>query len=187
VEIRGEVRGRIDAGDGAEPVRLGLKDRRAQLQLPEHVERPALVVVVEADEPHERRVLGLDGREHVLDEPLPVPAPNDVVLQRHVAPRPARREERCWRNRVGRAVGLKKLRHQLGSRARRVGQTMHAARGAQLVTTEPLEKIAEAKRPGRCERLDDRVLGPARRDLKIDLARDVDEPLLRQDSQDGAR
>src|SRR5947209_8618125 len=50
VEVGGEGTGRIEAALGVRPVQHGLKDARAQLDLPEHFQSPPLVVVVEAGE-----------------------------------------------------------------------------------------------------------------------------------------
>jgi hypothetical protein len=50
MEVRGEVTGLVDLGDVPQPMRFGTLDSGAELELPEDLELPALVVVVETDE-----------------------------------------------------------------------------------------------------------------------------------------
>ena len=50
MEIGGEVTGLVDLGDVPQPMRFGTLDSGAELELPEDLELPALVVVVETDE-----------------------------------------------------------------------------------------------------------------------------------------
>jgi hypothetical protein len=50
VEVGGEVAGLVDLGDVPEAMRFGTLDSGAELELPEDLELPALVVVVETDE-----------------------------------------------------------------------------------------------------------------------------------------
>jgi len=75
------VRGRIEPRGVAEAVGLRRDDVGPELEVPEHVELAARVVIVEADESNERRVVALP-HDGVIDEPLSVPGVHDLALGR---------------------------------------------------------------------------------------------------------
>src|SRR5437868_5824411 len=78
MEVGSEVSRRIHPLDGPQTVRLGLMDLRSELELPENLKGPALVVVVQADELDQRRVPFRWRRHNVLDEPLTMSDLDDV-------------------------------------------------------------------------------------------------------------
>jgi hypothetical protein len=79
VQVGAAVRGRVDLLERAEALRLGHDGVRAELEVPQHLELAAWVVVVDADEAHERRVVALAVFD-ALDQPLPVPRVHDLPL-----------------------------------------------------------------------------------------------------------
>lgn len=82
----------------------------ADLELPDSFERLTLIVVVEADETHERGVALRGGLHETFDQPLPVANGDDVALARRVAASLVGDED-GWRRRalVG-AVRVEKAR-----------------------------------------------------------------------------
>ena len=144
MQVGREVPRRIQLGDGAEAVGLGMEDLRAQLELPEHIESATLVVVVETDELHERGVALLRGRHHVLDQPLPVPDLDDVPGSGSVPRDLMRAEDGLRRRALDGTVGLHEAGGEQRTRATGVVETVRATRGLQLVAAEDAEEIAEA-------------------------------------------
>ncbi len=133
VQVRPEVLGRIEPGDGAEPLELGGDHPGAELQVPEHVEAAAGVVVVQAHEPEERRLARAAG-ERRLDQPLPVAGLHHLALVRQVP----------WRGRSGAFGGRPRVepcRHQdarlqVAAGPRGLVEPVPAAHRPELVTAE---------------------------------------------------
>ena len=144
VQVGGEVPRRVDARHVAEAVSLRLVHLGAKLQLPKDLERPPLVVVIEADELDQRRVALLGRRHHVLHEPLPVTNLHDVALPWRVARDLMRSEERPRRGALRRAVSLEETRSQLGTCATRVIETVRSTHGLQFVAPEQSEQLSKA-------------------------------------------
>lgn len=93
---------RIEPAAGVRAMELGLEDAGAELDLPEHFEPPALVVVVEAGEDDPAGLVRTAG-DSLLDEILPVPDLDDVA---GFGPRAASRGSGGCRNRSAAARGF---------------------------------------------------------------------------------
>lgn len=141
MQVGAEVRGRIEPRRIAKTVRLRRDDTRAQLEVPEHVELAAGIIVVEADESHERRVDAL-ARDDVIDEPLPMPRMDNLALGRQ-----AIRARSRWPHRRRLRIeprGFEDERLEVCARAGGVVEAVAAADGAQLVAPKLAEQGREA-------------------------------------------
>lgn len=78
MEVRAELLRRVGPAHRERAARLGVDDLSAELEVPEHIERAPGMVVVEAHEADERRLVALTGA-HVLDQPLPMPSAHDLA------------------------------------------------------------------------------------------------------------
>ena len=143
---------------------LWLVDLRPELELPENIQRPPLVVVVEADELHKCRVPLGRGRDDVFHQPLAMANLDDVARSRGVAGDLVRRKDGTWRRALGRAVGLEKPGRQEGTRSAGVVETVGAASSLQLVAAERTQQIPEPNLPGGHEGVDLALLRGTGRD-----------------------
>ncbi len=178
--------GGINASGLAEPVCLRLMHFRPELELPENLKGPALVVVVEANELHQRRVSLGGGRHDVFHEPLTMADLHDVAWPRGVARDLVRREDRLRGDALGGAVGLKKPGRQKGTSSASVVKAMGTAGGLQLVAPKRAEELSEADGAGSGEGLRLGLPGGVRRDGDGEEAPELEEPRLREGLKDRA-
>ena len=160
MQVGAEVRGGSRRDPSAEAVRLGLQDARAELELPEDVEPPPRVVVVEADEAQRVGDPAASPSRTLLDEPLPVSGDHDL----------ARSGQLIWTLRTagdGRRVGsmprrLEKLDLQFDARPGFAGSAVTSAGRAQLVASEFAKQGGEAASQLCPKPSDEAVLGGGR-------------------------
>ena len=161
-----------------------MKHPRAELELPEDLERPALVVVVEADEAHEGGVSLCGGRHHALDQPLAVTNGDDVARARGVPRGLVGNEDRRRRRALGGAVRLEEAGSELWTGTAGVIEAVGPARDLELVPAEAREKLAEAERGRARQSVGLLLLVTARRDGDRQGLAQLEEPGLGKGQQD---
>jgi hypothetical protein len=166
VQVGGKGARRIEPALGVGPVQLGLQDARAELDLPEHLQPPALVVVVEPGEDDTAGLVRLPGREDLLHQVLPVPDVDDVAGLR---PRAADRCGRKGRRRGLGTRGFEEPGHEGGAGPAGVVEAMSAARGAQLVAAERAQQPGQGEGGRRSQGVEQGILGSARRNGGAEL------------------
>ncbi len=137
VQVRAEVLGGIEArGLGERGRGLGIDHLGAQLEIPEHLQRTTGVVVVEAHQIDERRLVAF-ARRDVFDEPLAVTRAHHLAGLRQALAVVAGRRRRG-------ALGIdagdeQQALDQIAARAAGIGHTVRAADELQLVAAELAE------------------------------------------------
>ncbi len=179
--------GRVHALRLAKAVGFRLEHLCSKLQLPNNLERPALVVVVKAHEPHDGSVSFRRWSDDGFDEPLTMAHTNDVALSGRIPRDRVGGEERLWRDAVNRAVRLKKARGKVQPSPPSVVEAMRSARGLQFITPKRAEKIGKTEHTGGNKRISLRVLGGIRRDHHCERACQLEKASLRERLQDGVR
>ena len=155
-------------------MKLWLEDARPELDLPEHLQPAALIVVVETGEDDAAGLVRSARRDDVLDEILPVPHLHDVA---GCGPDAAVRTGEG----PGRGYGVVSRGFKAG-----VVEIMGAAGGAQLVAAEGVEQAGEAEGESRSQDLDLRLLGATRRNRHAKLPAYRSEARLGQKLEDAA-
>ena len=78
MQVRGKQRGLVEPPLGHRRPRLAREDFRIEFVLPEYVKRLALIVVVDAGQPHQRALASGRRRDNILDEVKPLSHTGDV-------------------------------------------------------------------------------------------------------------
>jgi hypothetical protein len=177
VQVGREVMWRVELAHLTEAMRLGLQDAGTELELPEDLERPALVVVVETDQPDARRVAR--DLDHVLDQVLPVPDLHDRADLGHLG------RGRPWPLREQRTEDVRIL-DEPTEHPRREGRTRPAGvvdpvRATRLLELVPGQEAREGRQIDRRRAQEPRrelLLRSRRRQHRAKLTRELRETNL---------
>jgi hypothetical protein len=186
MEVSREVARRIDSRELSETVGLGLVNLRTELELPEHLEGPPLIVVIEANELYEGCVSVFRWSDDGFDEPLAMADLDDVAGPRRVARDRVGREQRLRRSGLRCSVRLEQSRGQNGSGAAGLIEVVRSARDLELVAAEKSEKLTKAKRSGVQQRIDLGILRFVRRHRDGECTSKLEESRLRERLEDRA-
>jgi hypothetical protein len=174
----------LTAFQRSEPIRcaeaafLGLDRLRTELEVPEQLQAPPGVVVIEADERDSRGLVRCAGIGR-LDEPLPVACADDLPCARKTV----LVIYGWWRNRMG---GIDACRYEQGldelvPSGGAGGQPMSPARCCELFTPELLQHGGEPAFELSAERLRELLLGGGGApQSNAEDAREVEDALLRE-------
>jgi hypothetical protein len=134
MEIGGEVMGWVERADLAEPVRLRLQDARAELELPQNLQDPPLVIVVEADQAHLGGLVDQRHRVDALDQILAMSDLDDVTGFRQLGQGRARRAGKQRPHETSRIEGAAHdPGREVGARSPAVVEVVGAAHLLELV------------------------------------------------------
>jgi hypothetical protein len=186
VQVRREVGRRVERGDVAEAVGLGLEHPGAQLEFPQHLERPALIVVVEAHQPDPRRLAEQRARDHLLDEVLAMAHQRDVAGAGQLAGGAAGRAGE-QRRRGGVEIAAEQARGEVVARPAGVVEPVGATRLLELVAAEQPRDRRQVEGGGAGQALDLLVLGRGGRQRDREVAAELDQARLGEDRQHGRR